>query len=130
MHMKIQIPRSEFGSRLREIRRKKGLTQGQLAEISGISSRMIVHYESHVKMPPLNKVKIIAEALGVSSDDLIGTTRRSKEQLQKEEVSHRIMKRIKVIEQLSIREQKAIFNFINTIVEKNKFKKELQAKKK
>jgi transcriptional regulator with XRE-family HTH domain len=122
MDMKKEIPITEFGSKLREIRREKGFTQAQLAEISDISTRMITHYEGYAKMPPLDKVKRLAEALGVTSDELIGTTKNEKIQ-NKEGLSYRLMKKFKIVEGLPKRDQDTIFSLINTFAEKNKLKK-------
>jgi transcriptional regulator with XRE-family HTH domain len=123
--MKQKAATTEFGEHLRSVRREKGLTQAQVADLSGLSRRMIVHYEMHVKMPPLNKVKKIAEALGVSADELIGTSKPTKYQIEEEKISHSLMKRLKIIEKLPIRDQKVIFSLVNSLAEKNKSKGKL-----
>jgi transcriptional regulator with XRE-family HTH domain len=116
---------AKFGERLRTIRRDKGITQYQLADRSGLSQRMINYYESHVKRPSLDKVKQLAEALGISSDELIGIAPQGKDAKKEEEVSYRIMKRVKVIEELPLRDQRAIFRLINSLAEKNKMRGKL-----
>lgn len=85
---------------------------------------MIVHYETVVKMPPVEKVKRIAEALGISSDELLGMPTPTKEQKKKEDVSYRIMKRVNQIESLPKRDQDMVFRFINSLLDKNKIKKD------
>ncbi len=112
----------EFGERLRKIRREKGFTQEHLAKLSNTSQRMIAHYESHIKRPPLDKIKDFADALNVTVEYLLGTTELNKEQKKKEQVSYSIMKRVKVIEKLPVRDQKAIFRLINSLAEKNRIK--------
>jgi len=119
-----------FGQNLRRIRKKKGYTLAQLAEISGISKRMIGHYETQVKRPSIDKIKTLADALDLSLDELMGVNDTSRNKKKEDLASYKIMKKVRVIEQLSTREQKAIFQYINTIVEKKKLKEELQAKKK
>ena len=59
---------------LKEKRQQAGLSQSQLAERSGISFRMIQHYEQGVK--DLNKaaaitVYTLAQALGCTVEDLV-----------------------------------------------------------
>lgn len=59
---------------LKEKRQQAGLSQSQLAERSGISFRMIQHYEQGVK--DLNKAAAItvynlAQALGCTVEDLV-----------------------------------------------------------
>jgi len=115
----------EFGEKLRKARREKGLTQSQLAEITGLSRRSIVHYERHAKMPPLEKVKKMARALKVSSDELLGMPTPTKEEKQQEKASYRIMKRVRQIEQLPKRDQDMILSLINTLVGNNKSKGKL-----
>lgn len=84
---------------------------------------MIGHYETYVKMPPLEKVRNIAEVLGVSTDELIGTSKISLEQLKKEEaLSHRLMKKFRIVEKLPVRDQKVVISLINSLAEKNRVK--------
>lgn len=125
MYMRKDIPKTEFGERLRQLRREKGLTQAQLASLSGISARMIAHYENYVKMPPIGKVKKLSEALTVTTDDLVGTTKPSKKQTAEEKTSYSLMKRLRVVEKLPIRDQKVVFSLINSLAAKNKMKGKL-----
>ena len=118
-----QIPL--FGKRLKNIRRERGYTQAQLAELTGISRRAIVHYETQVKRPPLEKVKKIAEVLKISVDVLLDVSTPSKKQRKTEKASYRVMKKVRLIEKLPKRDQDMIFTLINTLVEKNKLKDKL-----
>jgi transcriptional regulator with XRE-family HTH domain len=122
MFMKIRKSASEFGEKLRSIRTSKGITQYQLADLMNISQRMIAHYENQSKRPPLDKIKSFANALNVAIEELTGSGEISREQKKKEEVSYSIMKRVKVVEQLPLRDQRAIFRLINSLAEKNKLK--------
>lgn len=61
-------------SNLKSIREDKNLSQSKLAELSGVSVRMIQHYEQGVK--DINKAQAdtvykLAQALGVSMENLI-----------------------------------------------------------
>jgi transcriptional regulator with XRE-family HTH domain len=114
-----------FGQRLRQARRDKGLTQEQLAKLSEISRRAIVHYENHGRRPPIEKLKKLSEALGISANILIGVDDDTKS----EHVSYNLLKRLKVIEELPLRDQKAIFRLINSLAEKNKLKQKKKTKK-
>jgi len=110
-----------FGENLRNARRVKGYTQSQLAEISGVSRRAIVHYEKHVKRPAVDKVKKLARALDVSDDELLGI-KSIKTKKREEDVSYKIMKKVRVIEKLPARDQNMVFSLINSLAEKNKLK--------
>lgn len=61
-------------SNLKRIREGLGLSQNKLATLSGVSNRMIQHYEQGVK--DINKAQVgtvykLAKALGVNIEDLI-----------------------------------------------------------
>jgi len=111
----------DFGKRLKELRRAKGLTQLQLAELLNTSQRMIAHYERQNNRPRIDKIKAIAEALNVPIEELVGSEEKNGRKTNKEEeVSFGIMKRVKVIEKLPLRDQRAIFRLINSLANKNK----------
>lgn len=57
---------------IKKERKKKNLTQKQLAEKMGKSERMIQKYESGDVTPSIDILKQIAESLGVTFNDLIG----------------------------------------------------------
>ena len=62
----------EFGKRLRELRIMREITQEQLAEKADISRVMIGRYETTDQLPALDTLVRIADALGVSTDYLLG----------------------------------------------------------
>ncbi|HXY43218.1 MAG TPA: helix-turn-helix transcriptional regulator, partial [Acidimicrobiales bacterium] len=61
----------DFGDRLSEVRRERGLTQTLLAERAGISASMVHRYESGAAQPTLDVVRRLAVALSISADTLI-----------------------------------------------------------
>lgn len=61
-----------FGDRLVYARKKKGLTQKQLAELSGVSESAISDYELGNKSPRPAKILKIVKVLEVSEDWLMG----------------------------------------------------------
>ena len=60
----------DFGKRLRRIRRAADITQEQLAAATGIDAGSITRYETGAVTPGLDKAYALAEALGVTLDDL------------------------------------------------------------
>ena len=62
----------KFNERLKKLREEKGLTQVQLSELTGISTRMIQKYESANARPRLDAAEKIAKALNVTADQLLG----------------------------------------------------------
>lgn len=57
---------------IKELRIAKKMTQQQLADATGIDRALIARYENGSRVPPVPKLKIIAEALGVSLDMIAG----------------------------------------------------------
>lgn len=64
----------QFGNRLREMRTLRHITQEQLAEMADTSRAMIGRYETADQLPALDTLIRIADALGVSTDYLLGRT--------------------------------------------------------
>lgn len=62
----------KFSERLKKMREARGLTQVQLANLSGISSRMIQKYECGVSRPRYDAAEKLAKALNASVSELLG----------------------------------------------------------
>jgi transcriptional regulator with XRE-family HTH domain len=56
----------QFGRRLRQLRRKKELTQEQLAEFAGISVDMVSNIERGINAPSFQTIERLARVLNVS----------------------------------------------------------------
>ena len=67
----------KFSERLRELREQAQMTQKQLAEKSGVQSRMIQRYEAGTSHPRISAVEKLAVALETSVDNLMGKTEQS-----------------------------------------------------
>lgn len=61
------------GSRLREVRKEKGLTQTELGELIGVGKSAICCYEKETRNPTLEAVIEMIHVFGVSADYLIGS---------------------------------------------------------
>lgn len=57
--------------KLREIRKRQGMTQKELGALVGSSEASLSFYESGKQMPDLDKLVQLANALGVSTDELL-----------------------------------------------------------
>jgi transcriptional regulator with XRE-family HTH domain len=60
----------DFGSRLRQIRSERNLTQRQLAQLVGCETMLISGYERGMGLPKLDTLVALAEALQVGLDYL------------------------------------------------------------
>ncbi len=62
----------KFNERLKKYREEKGLTQAQLSELAGITTRQIQNYEGGKARPRLDAAEKIAKALNITTDELLG----------------------------------------------------------
>lgn len=62
---------STFGSRLKNLRENKELSQGELGKRFNLSQSTIAYYESDKKQPNNNTLKKIADFFGVTVDYLL-----------------------------------------------------------
>ena len=63
-----------FAERLRQARMMRNITQEQLAEMADIARTMVGRYETTDQLPALDTLVRIADALGTSTDYLLGRT--------------------------------------------------------
>ena len=66
-----------IGDRLRDLRKRRLLTQEQLAERSGVGIATIVRVERNQVEPRGSTIRKLAEALGVEPEELPGRLRRA-----------------------------------------------------
>ena len=70
----IDIHFTSFGERLRELRKEKGLSQDEFAQMLGTSKQILRRYELGQRSPNIEQVSKYAEKLKVSVDYLLGDT--------------------------------------------------------
>ncbi len=61
-----------LGVRLKELRKRKGLTQDELARKVHLTKSAISYYENNLRIPTVPNLHELAGALGVSYDFLMG----------------------------------------------------------
>ena len=62
----------DFGEKLKELRKEKGLTQKQLAEQLGNAQSAIYYWETNKQEPNISALKKLCQFFNVSSDYLLG----------------------------------------------------------
>ena len=93
---------------LRELRKKRKISQEKLAEMANLSTTIISDYENGRKTPSIASAKRIADALGVTLDELCGndTENQFKRKLENETVLT-VLGAIKII-QAQVRVDKSV----------------------
>ena len=61
----------QTGRLIAELRKKQGLTQQQLADKLNLSNKTISKWESGSGSPDISNLPVLAEALGISVDELL-----------------------------------------------------------
>jgi transcriptional regulator with XRE-family HTH domain len=113
--------RTVIAENLRKLRKKHGLTQAALAELCGVSKRMLAYYETKATKPSIQKIEAIAKALNVKIEELIGSIKNGKELLDDfSNIDSRTIKKFKQVLTLSKNERHMVYSFIDSLVDKKK----------
>ena len=70
-----------FKDNLVELRKYHDLSQEELADMIGVSRQTLSKYETGESLPDIEKCKLIADAFGVSIDDLLNYDKKNEEDL-------------------------------------------------
>ncbi len=112
-----QISVVDIGSRLAQLRKEKGITQGELAEILGLSQPMVSDYERGELRLHGELIIEIAKILGTSADELLGIKTDNKKNGASK--NRRLSRRLQAIDQLPKRDQDALFRTIDAFISKS-----------
>ena len=116
--------RSIFSKNLIRFRKQKGFSQADLAKESGISNRMIGHYEVSDTIPPIEKIEALAKALGVKPSQLLDDNGESvKTDLDLTGIDTRSIKKLKDILSLPPEDRNDLYRILNKMVRKNQLEK-------
>jgi len=82
---------------------------------------MIAYYEKQAQYPPTHRLAILAKALGVSVEQLLGI-----EEVESGDKSKdmRLWRRFRQIEKLDAKEKRQVIQLLDTFIEKDRLKKE------
>lgn len=67
----VTIDREKTGKKIKEIRKKSGMTIRQVQEACGISAAAVCKWQNGQAMPTLDNLIILADLWDVKMDDLI-----------------------------------------------------------
>lgn len=111
-----------FAQRLLAIRKRKGITQLELADMINSTQRNISHYETGKGYPAVHIIPDIAKALGVTTDELFGINGNGRKKkaaardVDKDSPeTNRIWKKFKKVAELPDRDQRAVIRLINSL---------------
>jgi transcriptional regulator with XRE-family HTH domain len=111
--MKARTPPG-FGPQLAQIRKARGLTQTELGQKLGVSQRVVAYYEQADAQPPGPLLLDLAQALQVSTDELLG--RRPLKTPGPSPKTARLLKRLQQVESLPRADQQAVLKFVDALL--------------
>lgn len=65
-----------FSDRLKAVRERRGLSQADLAQKTGLQPTAISHFETATRSPSFDNLRRISDALNVSTDYLMGRSEK------------------------------------------------------
>jgi len=107
-----------IGANIRDIRKQKGLTQIDLANLLNCSQAMITSYENNTKLPSVTTLIKIADVLDVSIDEITGKKTISNKFNKIK--NPKLWKKFEQIEKLPENDKRTIFRLIERLLEKQK----------
>jgi transcriptional regulator with XRE-family HTH domain len=110
------VDETTIGHRLREIRRRRGLTQTEVAEQLGIDQTLVSNYERGAARLHGALVAGFAKALRVSADEILATKQPS---TRDSPVNGRLLRRLQRIEELPRADQKAVLKFLGALLDRH-----------
>jgi transcriptional regulator with XRE-family HTH domain len=105
------------GERLARLRRERGITQEELAEMLGVSQPVVSDYERGELRLHGELILQLNQILGVSADELLGLQPTKTEGAVK---NRRLARRLQQIEKLPRRDQQAILRTIDAFLAKGR----------
>ena len=114
-----------FAENVTDYRKKKGLSQYDLAQLSGISRTMISHYEREGMFPPADRLQALADSLDVPVYKLFrqpGDEKTADTDLSG--IDPRSVKKLKDILSLPAEDRNDLYRILNKMLRKNQLEKQ------
>jgi len=110
---------SIFATNLIRTRKQRGLSQYDLATLTGLSRRTISYYEIKGILPPIEKLDLIAKALGIKSSQLLEESPTMEgAQVDLSGIDSRSVKKLKDILSLSPEDRNDLYRILNKMLRK------------
>ena len=118
-----------FAKNIVAFRKKKGLSQYDLADISGISRRMIGHYEGEGIIPPADRLQTLADSLGVPVYRLFFENEEERNsETSLSDIDPRSVKKMQDILSLPADDRNDLYRILNKLLRKNQLEKRIKSK--
>jgi transcriptional regulator with XRE-family HTH domain len=119
MEMSMSLPKKLPLERIRERRKALGLSQDDLAEMTGCLQTQISRYENNEALPMSDALEALARALAVSADWLLGITDVQSTISRESELSSIELSAINALRKCAPKQKQKIVNILQQITELN-----------
>jgi transcriptional regulator with XRE-family HTH domain len=119
MRAKKTIFSADFPAKLRDLRKRRGWSQGQLAQKIGADLQRVSKYERGVIWPTMELMVAIARAFDVTVDFLI---RDEKHAAVGKIKNQELLNQLEEINDLPEEDQKTVVSFLDAFIKRRKFK--------
>ena len=109
---------TDFPAKLKDLRKKRGWSQGQLAQKIGADLQRISKYERGVIWPTMELTVKMAEAFDVSVDFLI---RDDKAAAVAKIENQKLLNKLEAINDLPEDDQETVISFLDAFIKRRKF---------
>lgn len=110
-----------IGKQIQFLRKEKGLSQGQLAEVIGVSLTQLQRYENKGVQPPADILKKLADTFNTSIDFLVyGDAEQKAKQAIKD---NDLLAQFKAVEEMDNRDQSTIKDIIDAYIKRSRLSK-------
>jgi len=113
--------RNQFGKKIAQLRKLRGMSQRELAKKAGITARSITYYELEEKINFVEKIEKISHALGVSAGELFDYANNEGEASAFDILNPRVVKKLKMLLQLSPSDRTKIYEQIELYLKKDEY---------
>lgn len=108
------IDETAIGSRIRELRKRQGMTQVELAKELGLNQTAVSDYENGVVRIHAAMLAALAKTLRSTPDEILGREKQKKKSGKTPD--RRFMRRIEKLDRLSPQDQRALLNTIDAFL--------------
>jgi transcriptional regulator with XRE-family HTH domain len=112
-----------FAENLITYRSKKGLSQYDLARMTGISRTAISHYEREGVIPRADKLELLAHSLGIPAYKLFYHSMETAVPTDMTGIDARSVKKLRDILSLSVEDRNDLYRILNKMLRKNQLER-------
>lgn len=122
----LMLNHMDFESRLKELRKRKGISQGELAKLIEVHFTQVSRYERGETKPNAQAMTKLAKALDTTVDYLMNGT--ADDVVQDAGLEKDLISRFKEVQTLDTEDKKTVLSLMDAYIAKTKIQSLLHAK--